>query len=144
MQERDQGFPSHPYSRKSTDNLQHLAEDPELTEALSRCCPGRPQPDRDPTLGWSYRGLGSAGMLLCVIIYTSWCPGLKNDFIFPNRATLLQYFNKHWMKYTDNAMDHLFEWCAHFYLPTVYLLSNPVEFLWAQKMGLITIGLTVS
>lgn len=60
----------------------------------------------------------SAGMLLCVTIYTSWCLGLKSDFVFPE--LLLQYCSGHWVKHTDNTMDHLFKWCAaHLYLPAI-------------------------
>lgn len=76
-------------------------------------------------------------MLLCVTTDASWSLGLSNDFVFPNRAVFLQYCNRHWMKHTGDNMDPIFKSCGRFYCP-VYLLSNPVQFLSAQKMGLMT------
>lgn len=74
--------------------------------------------------GEAARRLGSVGMLLCVTLYTSWCPVLKSDFVFLNRtvtAILQKTLDKTHRQYHGS---YIFKWCVHLYLP-----SNPVELL---------------
>lgn len=104
---RRSGFPVSPAAGSLQTTCSAAPADLALTGALSS--PVQGGLSQRETLLWSEAagGLGSAGMLLCVTTYTSWCLGLKSDFAFPE--LLLQYCSRHWVKHTDNTMGHLFK-----------------------------------